>query len=194
MTVAQHLEEPPRTELPLRSVGGWQVEPAPAREPRFDDEQPRRHLSLVTTSAPQLPFAGPNVAIAPVRRRSRTGACADFFDAQPTGRQDLPDAERFGRQLFTGLLEVLAGRRSAGQLAPLTSPGIYAGIVRDAMGNDRFGCAGRRPALHSLRVSEPADGVAEISAVVRIGARCRAMAARLEGVDGRWRCVRLQIG
>jgi hypothetical protein len=48
--------------------------------------------------------------------------------------------------------------------------------------------------LRSIRVCEPADGVAEVSAVVQIGPRFRAMAARLEGLDGRWRCVRLQLG
>jgi len=48
--------------------------------------------------------------------------------------------------------------------------------------------------VRSVRVCEPADGVAELSAVVQAGARFRAIAARLEGLDGRWRCVRLQIG
>lgn len=194
MTVASHpIMRPVPTEPTLRAGGLWRVEAAPVREPRFDDEQTRRHLSLVSASAPTLPFSGHETA-APLVHQRGTGAGADYFDAQPTGRKELPDVERFGRQLFTGLLEVLAGRRAPNQLAPLTSAGIYAGIVRDAMGNDRLGCAGRRPTLQSMRVSEPADGVAEISAVVRIGVRCRAMAARVEGLDGRWRCVRLQIG
>jgi hypothetical protein len=48
--------------------------------------------------------------------------------------------------------------------------------------------------LHSLHFAEPADGVAEVAAIVRIGDRFRAIALRLEGLDGRWRCVRLQIG
>ena len=38
------------------------------------------------------------------------------------------------------------------------------------------------------------DGVVEAAATVRVGARYRAIAFRLEGLDGRWRCVRLQIG
>jgi hypothetical protein len=45
-----------------------------------------------------------------------------------------------------------------------------------------------------VRVFEPADGVAELSAVVQVGPRYRAVAARLEGRNGRWRCVRLQLG
>jgi hypothetical protein len=46
----------------------------------------------------------------------------------------------------------------------------------------------------SVHVSEPADGVAEIAAVIRRGPRFHAVAARLEGIDGQWRCVQLQIG
>jgi hypothetical protein len=45
-----------------------------------------------------------------------------------------------------------------------------------------------------VHVSEPADGIAEVAAVVRRGDRFHAVAARLEGVDGRWRFVHLQVG
>ena len=45
-----------------------------------------------------------------------------------------------------------------------------------------------------IRVCEPVDGVAEVSAVAHRGGRAHAVAARLEGIDGRWRCTVLQIG
>jgi hypothetical protein len=48
--------------------------------------------------------------------------------------------------------------------------------------------------VRSVRVSEPHDGVAEVCAVVQQGPRCRAIALRLEGIDGRWQCTALQIG
>jgi len=38
------------------------------------------------------------------------------------------------------------------------------------------------------------DGVAEVSAVAHRAGRAHAVAARLEGVDGRWRCTALQVG
>ena len=47
--------------------------------------------------------------------------------------------------------------------------------------------------LHSVHVSEPANGVAEVCAVVRQGERYRALAARLEGLDGRWQCVSFRL-
>jgi hypothetical protein len=46
----------------------------------------------------------------------------------------------------------------------------------------------------SLHISEPRDGVAEVCAVVDTGVRKRAIALRLEGIDGQWRCTALQVG
>jgi len=49
-------------------------------------------------------------------------------------------------------------------------------------------------AMGPVHVCEPVDGVAEISAVARRAGRAHAIAARLEGIDGRWRCTAVQIG
>jgi hypothetical protein len=48
--------------------------------------------------------------------------------------------------------------------------------------------------LGAVHVCEPVDGVAEVSAVARRDGRAHAVAARLEGIDGRWRCTAVQIG
>jgi hypothetical protein len=52
--------------------------------------------------------------------------------------------------------------------------------------------------VRSIHVGEPADGIAEVCAVVSRpdadGPRFRAVAARLEGHSGQWRCVTLQVG
>jgi len=48
--------------------------------------------------------------------------------------------------------------------------------------------------LRRLIVSEPADGVAEVTAVVERGPRTRALALRMEGRDGRWVVTALQMG
>ncbi len=41
---------------------------------------------------------------------------------------------------------------------------------------------------------QPTDGVAEVAAVFRTAERVRAMAFRIQGIDGRWRITHLQIG
>lgn len=108
-------------------------------------------------------------------------------------RCDLPAAAETGRALLTTTLEALTGRRPLTQLRPFTTVGVYAALT-----------SGRRPAwcaqgtapvvLGRVQVCEPVDGVAEISAVAHRAGRAHAVAARLEGIDGRWRCTALQIG
>jgi Family of unknown function (DUF6459) len=157
------------------------VRPAPRREPPFDDELPEQHLRLVGPHDRPLPFA-------PSQRRL-TDKC-DVFAARPTGRGDLPDPRWFGRRLLIAALEALGGRRSPQQLAPHLSHAVLSGMLT----SPHRATWAQQAALRSLRVCEPADGIAEISAVVQVGPRFRAVAARLEGLDGRWRCVRLQLG
>ena len=165
------------------------VRPAPRREPPFDDEQPARRLSLVGPLDQPLPFDHPGPAAA-----LRFGPQPDPSALRPTGRSELPEPTVLARRLVIGVIETATGRRPASQLRHHTSPTVLAGLARDAGRISRVGTSHRPAALHSLHVTEPADGVAEVAAVLRIGDRFRALALRLEGLDGRWRCVRLQIG
>jgi hypothetical protein len=161
------------------------LRPAPDREPRFDDERPRRHLSLVGPDAIPLPF----------RNTEMTNRLSSAATASPPRPDDAPEPVVFGRSFVQAAVEVLCGRRPAGQLARHTSPSVHAGLVRDqARGRHRFDCAGRNPVVHSVHIMEPAARVAEVAAVVQVGTRYRAIAARLEARDGRWYCVRLQVG
>jgi hypothetical protein len=119
-------------------------------------------------------------------------ADADFGPVLST-RADLPDARSAGRQLLTTALEAFAGRRPITQLRPLTTATLFEAVS-----------AGRRPPwctggtapvlLGAVHVCEPVDGVAEVSAVAHRAGRAHAVAARLEGIDGRWRCTAVQIG
>lgn len=164
------------------------VSPAPRREPLFDDERPAR-LSLVGRYDQPLPFQSE-----PAPSQLRLTRQVDDFDAQPTSRNNLPDPELFIRRLLIAVIETATGRRSPLQLAAHTSSAVHAGLARDAGRMTRLGTAARPATLHSVHVSEPADGIIEATAVVAVGRRFRAIALRLEGLDGRWRCVRLQLG
>lgn len=187
------LEELERGPVPHDQAGmqRFLLRPAPRREPPFDDEQPGRHLSLVGPLDQPLPFDALGQA-APSAMRS--AARPDPHESRPTGQHELPEPTALARRLVIGVIETATGRRSAAQLRHHTSPTVQAGLTRDAGRISRLGTARRPAALHSLHVTEPADGVAEIAAVLRVGDRFRALALRLEGFDGRWRCVRLQIG
>lgn len=132
---------------------------------------------------------------APAARNSVSCDAVPSWSAEPdvgvrrTATAQLPDVTRAAQVFATALIEVLGGRRPVGQLRIHASPTVFAGLVNRTT-ND----GGTPIQLMSLRVCQPADGVAEVSTTVRCGPRARAIAFRLEGVDGRWRVTALDIG
>lgn len=163
----------------------------PATEPPYDDE-PSTVTPYVDGS---LALAFPRTA-APLPLRLVPPADPDPGDAVPTPRSALPDPGGWTRRLAQAVVEVLAGSRPAGQLARHTTFEVLEMLEhwtgRLARGAD--GRAAMRPVVSSVRVSEPADGVAEAAAVIDTGPRRRALALRLEGRDGRWQCTHLVFG
>ncbi|GAB3434562.1 hypothetical protein GCM10027517_02770 [Phycicoccus ginsengisoli] len=125
-----------------------------------------------------------------------------LFGSRPTRRDDLPEPRDWAGHVAQALVEVMSGSRPAPQLLRWTVPEVYAVVARRAAVSARRAAAeGRRgvPAagravVRSVRVCEPADGVAEASAVVVDGGRVRALAFRMVGLDGRWRVEALQVG
>jgi hypothetical protein len=173
----------PRPEpVPLRLV----VVPTP--QPPLEDERiPVRLLRRGVAVPRPVHRPGPRVHLVPGL------AADDDFGPTWSSRSELPDPRVEGRRLFVLTLEALAGRRPLTQVQPMTSTGVFAALA-----------GGRRPAwctastspllVGRVHLSEPVDGVAEVSAVARRDGRAHAVAARLEGIDGRWRCTALQIG
>ncbi|MGK5115251.1 MULTISPECIES: Rv3235 family protein [unclassified Geodermatophilus] len=152
-------------------------------------EEPVLRLVLPGVAVPRPPHRpGPR----PREEGTPEGFLAGFGPAW-SGRADLPDPGPAGRTLLTLTLEALAGRRPLTQVRHLTSTGVYAALTS---GRRPHWCSGGTAPLllGPVHVCEPVDGVAEVSAVARRSGRAHAVAARLEGIDGRWRCTALQIG
>jgi hypothetical protein len=124
--------------------------------------------------------------------RRRPGDEPDF-GPELSRRADLPEPGPAARRLVTVALEAFAGRRPMSQLQSAVTPGLF--TVLTARRRPRW-CTegGTAVRVTSVRVSEPVDGVAEVSAVARRDGRAHAIAARMEGIDGRWRCTALQVG
>ncbi|MFP5369943.1 MAG: Rv3235 family protein, partial [Actinomycetes bacterium] len=158
----------------------------PTPQPPVADEGKPVRLLLPGSSAPRPRYRpGPRPSALPTWIRP------DDFGPAWSSRADLPAAREAGRVLITLTLEALAGRRPVTQLQPLTSVGVYAAL---STGRRPRWCAhGTAPlVVGAVHVCEPVDGVAEVSAVARRAGRAHAVAARLEGIDGRWRCTALQ--
>jgi len=180
-----------------------------ATDPAPVPSRPRLHLVVVPTPGPPLQDERDPVRLlvpgGPVRRvapppgpRPRLdlpAVGAETADFGPTWSQrtDLPDPHAVGRRLVTLTLEAFAGRRPVAQLQSLVSAPLFTALSERR--RPGWCTEGTAPLLiSSLRVCEPVDGVAEVSAVARRGGRAHAVAARLEGIDGRWRCTALQVG
>lgn len=191
--------------------------PCPVTEPPYDDEVPAARAPArpvaPTQGALALAFTMPSGAPAepepPAGLRlvdpppdddptgERTAAVLDqsvaaFVARRPTSAQDLPDPRRWSARLAQAIVETLHGHRPIQQLLRWTDDAVYALLADRLESRPRAGWR-TRPTIRSIRLCTPADGVAEASVVVQAGPRCRALAMRLEGLDGHWRCTALEI-
>jgi hypothetical protein len=94
--------------------------------------------------------------------------------------------------------EVSSGLRSASQLIRWTTPDIQQALQRRAALAGRARHAGvyraGKPFVRSLRISVVRPGVYEVTAVVGEVNRFRAVALRMQDLDGRWRVTALEMG
>lgn len=120
------------------------------------------------------------------------------FGPQPTSSRHLPEPDVACSTLVRAVVEVLGGTRPSSQLARWLTSDVYAALQRRAglAARLRRGAApsARQAVVRRVRVCEPRDGVVEACAVVIDGGRVRAVALRLEGLDGRWRATAVEIG
>jgi hypothetical protein len=110
-----------------------------------------------------------------------------------------PIAYATARRVLGLVLEVLDRRRPLIQLRPVLTPHAvrYLSVVTDWLPVT----AQRGDAcVLSIRMCQPANEVAEVAAVCRLGGRVRAIAARFEckqhasSDEVRWRCAVIQLG
>lgn len=117
------------------------------------------------------------------------------FDRRPTPMWQLPDPKVATARIAQILIDVMVGQRPVSQLNSVTSAAVRADVLR-AVAALPPGAHGTRSRLQvvSVRVTTPGPTTVEASAVIRGTQRSRAMALRLEGLDGRWLCTALRVG
>jgi Family of unknown function (DUF6459) len=168
------------------------VRPVPRIDGPYDDERTDPAPPMVDGSL-ALAFPPPTRVSVPLRLVPPAGGVSPAM--APTRRDLLPDPRPWTARLAQAIAEVLAGARPAGQLSRVATLDVLALLERGAgrLGA-RPGSPPQRPIVGSVHVSEPCDGIAEACAVVDTGLRKRALAFRLEGIDGQWRCTALHVG
>jgi hypothetical protein len=158
---------------------GLRLLPAPSSEPPYDDERP---------GGRPLPLRA--VSIGPRPLRVVPAVLDESWEPTRTPASQLPPAKPFAHALLQRLLEVMAGVRPVAQLQRDTTLDVYDALEQVLLTRPR--AAGPRPdgrSVRSIHVQQRQDGVAEVCATVRRGGRYGAVALRLEGVDGSWRCT-----
>lgn len=185
---------------PDRELVHLSVRRVPARplEPPYDDELDP-HSPPVTEGTLALAFPLPSGVLAVPEAPARLRLLPPTQEAEGGADRRTPSAPRpWAGRLVQAVVEVLAGDRPVAQLARWTAAGVYFDLQRLATraARERAVAAGRpaADAVRSLHVSEPADGIAEVCALVDRGRRAHALALRMEEVDGRWQCTALQLG
>lgn len=125
--------------------------------------------------------------------RAPVGEEDDGPAATPAG--ELPCPDELARSLVQAVVDVVRGHRPASQVLRWTTPEVYSQLRQRARLEQAGGRpGGRRPVVRSLRTSPCGPSGVEVSAVVLDGPRARAVAARLDGEDSRWRLTALVIG
>lgn len=167
--------------------------PVPNTEPPLEatPAEPRGWLTLPSSSGPSAVQG----VLALVVTDPPT-ADEDDFGPRPTATRDLPPAKDWGRRLVQVVVEVMCGQRPPTQLLRWTAQNVYDEVLAQTLPRPRPGSPAprRRSRISSVRVCEPVDGVAELSAVVRGQHRVQALALRLEGRDGRWQVTAIETG
>ncbi len=112
---------------------------------------------------------------------------------------DRLELEGFAHRFAKAVVEVMGGDRGPSQLLRRTSEQVYADLCRRAALLNRATPNDRRQRrlrsqVRSVHLFCPSAEAAELSIHVRHGHRSRAIAARLELIEGRWICVALQFG
>lgn len=158
----------------------------------LDDDDPHPRAPL--RAAPPLPerrTREPRTLVRP--------GTDDFFTHQQAPRAELPDPRPLLENLTRSVIEVIAGARDLTQLARWITADVHTVLVKRVILAERArrvrGAPGSIPVISigSVTMSEPRDGVVESVVMVHGRARSRAVAIRLEGLDGRWRATSVSV-
>lgn len=159
--------EPPRWEPPV-ATGRLRALPAPAH---VQEQFPLRAAARPIWPVPTL------------------------GDEVITPSDQLPCPAALAHRLVQAAVDVVRGLRPATQVLRWTTPEVYSQLrqrARAELQDPRV--AGRRPVVRSVRTCRNGASGVEVAAVVLDGGRARAVAVRLDGVDGRWRMTALEMG
>jgi len=109
------------------------------------------------------------------------------FSPIPSPLSELPEVNKWSENFVIKILEVWSGRRSIAQL----SRHCHRSAQREI--TNHISSATKKCWVRKIYISQPIEGVVEVTATLRIKDRVRSLSLRLEGVDKRWICTELNL-
>lgn len=191
-------QAPPPDSVAVRQVAVPQTAPPYddeliASPPVVDSDDFAGNVAISAVPAPgtPVPAGGRTPAQHPPDERSSGASAPDHG-----GPRRVDPAGGWPSQFAQVLAETLAGSRPAQQLTPWTTEQARRRIrqLGPMLATDQ------RPRVRRIMASSPAEGVLEMTAVIRFGSRVRVLAVRLErgpnrsyrAGDARWCCTAIE--
>lgn len=109
------------------------------------------------------------------------------FQPKPSPLADLPELEQWVSRYLVSVIEVWSGRRAAMQLARWTHRNVFDDVIKASGGKRAL------PKIRNIYISQPIEGVGEVTVTLRYDERVRSLVMRFEGVDKRWLCTELSL-
>ena len=109
------------------------------------------------------------------------------FSPTPSARADLPNLYEWSESFIISVIEIWSGRRGTIQLSKNCHRSVINKIIKQ-------GSQLNHPCqIRKIYLSQPIEGVLEVTATLRIKDRVRSLTLRFEGVDKKWVCTELNL-
>ena len=109
------------------------------------------------------------------------------FSPIPSNLDELPNLYSWSKSFIIVVIEVWSGRRSVMQLAKNCHRSVMNKIIEQQK-TLNIECQ-----IRKIYISQPIEGVLEVTVTLKIKNRVRSLILRFEGVDKKWICTELDL-
>jgi hypothetical protein len=161
--------------------------PRPGLLEAYPDSSIAPMLQLEVPQVPSMPQIQRKLFLVPTPQSPEGEEVDSEYLPKPSPLSELPSLQETVSRYVLGVAEIWGGRRSPMQLARLSHRLVFAKITAMA-GSQR-----EIPKIRRVYISEPIEGVGEITVTLRFNDRVRSLVLRFEGVDQRWLCTEFAL-
>lgn len=106
---------------------------------------------------------------------------------RPSRLSELPDLDDWVGKFVVSVVEICGGKRPLQQLARWSHRKVYTQLM------GLVGSWKPLPKIRKMYISQPLEGIAEVTITLRFDQRVRCLALRFEGADKKWTCTEMLL-